>query len=145
MSQPSHNPNDWHLQAVFASLVPISMGAIQWSIYLNAGGLFALVTFLGTKWGDCRTPSCTPPGPPDLTSSFVIFGLGVLAGGAAFICSYVTQLTLYAEEVNVRDGKPREDGMSVGHMTWVRRGACAYLLALALFAVGAFLTGLGLS
>lgn len=82
---------DWHKQETYKSMVSISVEAFKYLALLNGGAAVGVLTAFDrlTKW----IPACS------LQVAMACFIAGLLLDGVAMFCSYLTQLTLYGEDM----------------------------------------------
>ncbi len=108
----------------YRSLVTHSAEGFKFLSLANGGAAVALLTYLG-HFGN-RTVKA-----PDMSCPMLLFLAGLVCAGAGWFSAYFTQLRLFqTEEAGSNDGR---------HSGWLSCAAVAYVLSLALFAVGCYL------
>lgn len=117
--------NDQHGLETYKSLIAISTQGFKALQLVNGGAIVALLAYLG------QVPERAALAV-HIRCSVTCFVVGLLAGTAAFIPSYFTQLALYNETVHPREYK------GVRHETWIGVALVVSLVSLACFAAGAF-------
>ncbi len=78
--------NDEHAIETYKSLISISTEALKAFQWLNGGAVVALLAY--------RSELAVPA-----KCALTLFVLGLIAASAAFVTSYLTQLSLYNEDV----------------------------------------------
>jgi hypothetical protein len=90
----------WHLTETYKSLIAISVEALKLLVLVNGGAAIALLAYLGSF----ASRASAGVSPPNLVWPLSFYSLGVFVTVLAFGISYVTQLRLYNEEINIRAG-----------------------------------------
>jgi hypothetical protein len=117
-------PTD-HQTETFKSLISLSTEALKALQLLNGGAVVALLAYLGqaSKRADLARA---------LTCPFALFVAGLLAATLAYGSAYLTQLSLYSEDVQGAGFRGTK------HQVWLWTTFAIALASLALFAFGAF-------
>ncbi len=110
-----------HTELVFEGLVPLSQGAMKLSVLVNGGGAVALLAFIGQVY--------PAPVVAELVLAMKLFVLGIAAGGMAHVFAYLTQLSLFNEEVG------RSQRFS--HQVWLNLGLVSVVASILMFCWGA--------
>ena len=84
--------SNWHTEETYKSMIQISMLIMRFILIANGGAAIALLTFIGNS----TTNSSSLAG---FRLSMFFFLFGVFMGGVMTLFSYVTQLTLFRENM----------------------------------------------
>lgn len=121
---------EWHLEETYKGLLTISIEALKMLALVNGGAAIAVLTYLG----NLVTRSTIPPHPSAIGPALLWYGGGLMATIVAFVVAYVTQLRLFREEADRRQGlKVRRF-----HAAGVAFGVVLALTAAAAFGVGCY-------
>lgn len=116
---------DDHTLETYKSMITVSVEAFKLLAILNGGAVAGILA------GYDRIRSLIPHG--SLVTSVTAFVLGLIAIGAAFHCSYLTQNLLFNEAVRPEKFPDGE------HLVWMKRTAAFSVMSLACFAMGALI------
>lgn len=108
----------WHAQETFKSLTNLAIEALKFASLINGGAAIAVVAY-----GLGKLPNVA------LAAPMAFFLLGTVLSGFAYICAYVTQLAVFNESANLRNGMAH-------HGMWLRATGILGLSAIVTFACG---------
>lgn len=114
-----------HAIETYRSLISISVEGLKSIMLLNGGAIVALLAYLGQA-------SSGPRLAARVRCSIACFVIGLIAVSLAFVTSYMTQLTLYNQSINLQNYKgPR-------HERYLWATVILAILSVISFAFGAF-------
>ena len=118
--RPEDNPQNWHQQKTYDSLMTYGLNAIKFVLVANGGAVLALLTFVGNHTEKTKGLRCT----------MIWFVLGVFIGGVVNILAYLTQLSLFNQ---------RQAGVSwwQDHRTYLYSAMVLILVGIMCFGAGA--------
>ena len=125
-ASPPESP--WHLSETYKALITLSVEALKMLALVNGGAAVAVLTYLGSLVAHGSMGAATP----DMTPALRWYCGGLLATTLAFVVAYVTQLTLYNEEIKRRTGARMRQYHGVG----VSIGVILALFAAMVFGMG---------
>jgi hypothetical protein len=105
-------------------MITLSVEGFKFSALANGGACVALLAYL-------ETVASKGAATPDMRLPMGAILAGLVSCGAAMLCAYVTQLTLFREE---RDGKTKWRW----HQLFLWLSVAFYATSIAAFAVGAW-------
>lgn len=119
--------SDWHQEETYKSLIQIGVNALRFVVIANGGAAIALLAFLGKIY---------EPGKvlPDVTTSLGWFLAGVFLGGIAHYTAYMTQLSLFNENMDLFKEK-----LLNNHSKWLTVSLVIVVSSIICFGVGAWL------
>jgi len=118
--------SEWHKEETYKSLIQIGTSALRFVLLSNGGAAVALLALLGKAY--------EPGGNiPNVSSSLAWFLAGIFAGGVAHFTGYMTQLTLYNEDLN---SQPVRGFRS--HRLWLNLSLLLVIFGILCFGVGAW-------
>jgi len=120
--QSWHKKNLWHVEETYKSMIQISMTVMRFILVANGGAAVALLSFAGNLYVKGEIP-------PNFTNGMFCFIAGVVFGGLTAVFAYMTQLTLFREDM----GRKEENK----HHMWMYAAACCGLFGIVCFGVGA--------
>ncbi len=120
--RPEDNPQDWHQQKTYESMITYGVNAVKFVLIANGGAILSILTFLGNHPDRI---GCIKP-------ALILFMIGVVCGGAVNITAYMTQLSLF----NQRSHTVRK---LHDHRTWLYISMALIGLGTVCFAAGGFI------
>ena len=118
--------DNWHAQETYRSMIEFGQGMLRFTFLANGAAIISILTFLGNlyaKGGEV----------PRMKGALAFFLAGVLLSGVATLTTYIIQLTLYNESLNIQNAK----GWS-SHVRWLYLTLVLITLSMVCFAVGAY-------
>jgi uncharacterized membrane protein YidH (DUF202 family) len=113
---------NWRLET-FKSLVTHSAEGFKFLSLANGGAAVALLAYLG-NFGNKAIKA------PNMSEPMLWFLAGLVFAGAGWLFAYMTQLRLYQAQADVAKSDDKK------HSFWLWFAAGAYVVSLALFAIG---------
>ena len=116
--------SEWNKEETYKSMIQISTVVMKFIFTANGGAAVAMLTFSGHLYAKGSIP-------PDFSIAMLFFLGGVLAGALTAVFSYMTQLTLFREEM----GRETRDK----HHTPMRIAALFAIIGIGMFGGGSWL------
>lgn len=107
-SSPPKGKWDFHPAEIYKSLITISVEALKMLALVNGGAAVALLAYLGNLASRSNGTRL-----PNMTCALACFASGLFLTVLAFIASYLTQLTLYNQDLT--ENGFRRDELNLAH------------------------------